>query len=136
MDDMTTNLFVYGTLMPGETNYRQIEDLVIDHKKGTIEGDLVDLGAFPSLLPGDGIVKGVMLQMDAQALKTTDNIEGYHPERRHSLYVRKEVSVRFEGGQEAVAWTYFFGSQESISDCPRLVIGESSGIPIFAWCSK
>ena len=51
MAEIVTNLFAYGTLMPGESNYRQIEDSVIDHKVGTIDGVLVDLGAFPALFP-------------------------------------------------------------------------------------
>ena len=133
MSEIVTNLFVYGTLMPGESNYRQIEDFVIDHKPGTIDGVLVDLGAYPALVPGGGHVRGVMLRMIGGALEITDRIEGYQPDREHCLYVREEVVVHFENGQEATAWTYFFADPNSMTDCPRLVVAESEGIPIFVW---
>ena len=133
MKERAQRLFVYGTLMPGCTNYRQIESFVNDYKPGVVEGILVDLGAYPALVPGEGIVKGVLLELTRRALKITDRIEGYHPDRDRCLYVREEVVVRFEGGQEAVAWTYLFANSAGITDCPRLVVGESGGIEIFAW---
>ena len=122
--------------MPGESNYRQIEDFVIDYKPGAIDGVLVDLGAYPALVPGEGIVKGFMLRVKQEALEITDRIEGYHADRDRCLYLREEVAVRFEGGQEAVAWTYLFANPSSIADCPPLVVGESDGMPIFAWRSE
>ena len=136
MSEIVTNLFVYGTLMPGESNYRQIEKFVMDHKPGTIDGVLVDLGAFPALLPGEGLVQGIMLRMNQEALEITDRIEGYHSDRDRCLYVREEVIVRFEDRQEASAWTYLFADSAIVVDCPRLVVGESSGFPVFAWCSQ
>ena len=133
MSEIATNLFAYGTLMPGASNYRQIEDFVIGHKPGTIDGVLVDLGAFPALVPGEGNVKGFMLRVKQETLEITDRIEGYHADRDRCLYVREEVVVRFENGQEATAWTYFFADPNSMTDCPRLVVAESEGIPIFVW---
>ena len=136
MSEMAINLFVYGTLIPGESNFRQIEDLVIEHQPGTIEGVLVDLGAYPGLLPGEGLVKGVMFRMNREALKITDRIEGYHPDRNGCLYLREEIVVRFEDGQEAVAWTYLFAGSASVVDRTRPVVGKSNGIPVFAWRSR
>ena len=133
MTEIVTSLFVYGTLMPGESNYRQVEDLVIDHKPGTIDGVLVDLGAFPALVPGEGVVKGIMLRMSQEALKITDRIEGYDPDRNRCLYVREEVVVQIEDGQDAVAWTYLFANSAGVTDCPQLIVGESDGVPVFAW---
>jgi len=133
MSDIATNLFVYGTLMPGESNYGQIENFVIDHKPGTIDGVLVDLGAYPALVPGEGFVKGIILRLDREALEITDRIEGYDPGRDRCLYVREEIVVRFEDGQEAVAWTYLFENSARRTDCPRLVVGEFNGIRLHAW---
>ena len=136
MNEKAQRLFVYGTLMPGGSNHDQIEDHVQVAKPGTVEGILVDLGAFPALVPGAGIVKGVLLEINPAALETADRIEGYHPDRDRCLYLREEVIVRFEDGQEAVAWTYLFANPSSIADCPRLVVGVSDGMPIFAWRSE
>ena len=133
MSEIVTNLFVYGTLMPGESNYSQIEDLVIDHKPGTIDGILVDLGAYPGLLPGRGIVQGVLVESEKATLDVTDRIEGYSPDRESCLYLRKEVVVRMGNRPDVVAWTYFFAKSETVADCPRLVVGEKSGVPVFAW---
>ena len=133
MTEIATNLFVYGTLMPGEPNYRQIENFVIDHKPGTIEGVLVDLGAYPGLLPGRGIVQGVLVESEKAALDVTDRIEGYSPDRDRCLYLRKEVVVRFENGPDMIAWVYFFAKSETVADCRRLVVGEKAGVPVFAW---
>jgi len=136
MSEITTNLFVYGTLMPGELNFRQIEKFVIDHKPGTIEGVLVDLGAYPALIAGEGLVKGVVLEVDADALEITDRIEGYYPTRDHCLYLRQKTAVQLETKEEVTAWTYLFAQPDEIAHSPRLVVGESNGKPIFAWKSE
>ncbi len=133
MAEIVTDLFVYGTLMPGESNYWQIEDFVVDHKPGTIDGVLVDLGAYPALVPGEGFVTGILLRMNQEALEITDRIEGYSPDRDHCLYVRKEVTVHIEGGEEVTAWTYFFANPDSIADHPRLVVDVIDGKPITEW---
>ena len=75
----------------------------------------------------------LMLRLDRDALDITDRIEGYDPGRDRCLYVREEVVVRFEDGQEAVAWTYLFANSVSGTDCPRLVVGELNGVPLYAW---
>ncbi len=133
MSEMVTNLFAYGTLMPGGSNHRQIEGFVIDYQPGTIDGVLVDLGAYPALVPGEGIVKGIMLQVKQEALEITDRIEGCHADRDRCLYMREEVVVRLKDGQEAVAWTYLFANSASVTDCPRLVVGELNAVPLHAW---
>lgn len=136
MPDVVINLFVYGTLMPDLPNFRQIEDLVIDYQPGTTDGVLVDLGAFPALVPGDGVVRGVVLDVDRRALEITDRIEGYHPDRDHCLYLRREVTVVLKTGESVPAWTYFFADPDRIADHPRLVVDETDGIATFAWESE
>ena len=133
MSEIATNVFVYGTLMPGESNYCQIEDFVIDYKPGTIDGVLGDLGAYPALIPGKGYVKGILLRMNREALEITDRIEGYHAGRDRCLYVRKKVVVRCQDRQEALAWTYFYADPDAVLDCLQLVVGELNGKPVFVW---
>ena len=128
-----TNLFVYGTLMPGETNYRQIEDFVIDHRPGTIDGILVDLGAFSALIPGTGIVRGVVLEIVPAALEITDRIEGSSPDRDHCLYLREEVTVCLVGGESVTAWTYVYANPDSVAEHPRLIVDIIDGKPVSAW---
>ncbi len=88
---------------------------------------------YPALIPGDGVVKGFLLRMKREGLKITDRIEGYHPSRDRCLYVREEVVVQFEAGEEAITWTYVFANPERVADYPRLVVGELNGVPLNAW---
>ena len=136
MSEKVINLFVYGTLMPGESNYRQIEDYVIDHKPGVIEGVLVDLGAFPALISGEGLVKGILLRLDRKALEITDRIEGYREDQKHCLYFREKIKVQADGDEREIeAWTYIFANPDGVADYPRLVVGELNGKQIQAWPS-
>jgi gamma-glutamylcyclotransferase (GGCT)/AIG2-like uncharacterized protein YtfP len=136
MTKVTTHLFVYGTLMPGESNHRQIQEWVHAVRPGTIEGILVNLGAFPALIPGEGIVRGVVLDVDEAALEITDRIEGYSPDRCHCLYIRKEVIVQLENGGELRAWTYEFADPAIIADKPPLVVDQVNGKTTFAWSDR
>ncbi len=131
--DQRFRLFVYGTLMPGEANHRLIELHVRSARPATIEGVLVDLGAFPALIPGDGIVEGVLLEMAVEAMEITDRLEGFHPGRDHSLYLRKEVIARLDDGQELQAWTYEYANPSTIAQRPRLVLDATLGKSVFAW---
>jgi gamma-glutamylcyclotransferase (GGCT)/AIG2-like uncharacterized protein YtfP len=121
-DDSTQHirLFVYGTLMPGHGNHRRIERFVLRARPGRITGILVDLGAFPALVPGDGLVEGVLLEIDPSALSITDQIEGYAPNRSDCLYVRKAGHVTLDDETQVTAWTYEFADPQRILDHPRL----------------
>ena len=91
----SVRLFVYGTLMPGRSNHWQISAHVREAQPGMITGMLVDLGAFPALVPGEGLVKGVVLDIHRSALTVSDRIEGYDPDQQQRcLYLRKAVAVQ------------------------------------------
>ena len=129
----TARLFVYGTLLPGYGNHRKIESHVRSARPGTIQGILVDLGAFPALLHGEGIVRGVVLEVDAEALSISDSIEGYHPDRSRSLYIREEVQVDLDDDSKITAWTYFFANPIQIEAEPRLQCAEIDDQPVYCW---
>ncbi len=133
MTDQVSQLFVYGTLMPGFANYGRIADHVRSARPGTIRGVLVDLGAFPALIHGEGRVEGVLLELDAVALRITDFIEGFHPDEGRSLYLREMIQVDLDEGETIDAWTYYFANPERIADRPRLIVGVVDGVPIYRW---
>lgn len=133
MSDEHIRLFVYGTLMPGKPNYRQLEHHVRHARPGMTSGFLVDLGAFPALVPGQGVVQGILLETDESALAITDRIEGVHADRDRSMYVRTEVVVEVGDGEVVTAWTYEWARPRRIIDHPRLVIGERGGVLVHAW---
>ena len=136
MPDAVVKLFVYGSLKPGFSNHAQIQRFVHDARAGRIRGILVDLGSFPALIPGDGLVEGVVLEIDQAALAITDRIEGYVPDRDRCLYIRKQVVVELDDGGQVAAWTYEFAEPQRISGHPRLVAREIGGIPLHAWPAR
>ena len=85
---------------------------------------------------GDGIVQGVVLDVDDEAIRITDVIEGYHPDQQNSLYVRERVQVELDDGNIVEAWTYSFGEPASIAGRPEIVIGHIEDTPVFAWQSR
>ena len=134
-DPQLFKLFVYGTLMPGESNYGLIERYVRSARPGCIEGVLLDLGAFPALIQGDGMVRGVVLELDTEAMAITDRLEGFHSGDDHSLYLRKEVMAQLDDGEQVAAWTYEFFDHGHLEDRPRLVVSQAEGRRIYGWRS-
>lgn len=128
-------LFVYGTLMPDGYNFNRIEEFVLGSRPGRIHGSLVDLGSFPALLSGDGVVEGVLLDVRPAALEITDRIEVFRQDKGSSLYIREFVTVVFADGTSTVAWTYLFADPNRIADRPRLVVAHENGTPVHAWRS-
>ncbi len=136
MPDRLESLFVYGTLLPGHGNHARISDHVRHARPGTIQGILVDLGAFPALVHGEGIVKGMLLDVDDEAIRITDYIEGCRPDQDDSLYAREKVAVDLGDGTTMMAWTYFFARPDRIKDQPKLAVSEVDGVPAFEWPSE
>jgi len=129
----TTRLFVYGTLKPGFANYVAITSLVRSSCLSRTQGILVDLGAFPAMVDGEGFVEGILLEVEPAAIEIADRIEGFHGERDCSLYVRREVECQLHGGSHVGAWTYFFAAPEKIGLHQRCLVSEEDGIPVFRW---
>lgn len=129
----TTRLFVYGTLKPGCTNYFRIEHVVQSSCPASTEGILIDLGAYPALVPGQGRVRGILLDLEVEALVITDRIEGYQRDSGHNLFIRTESIVRLEDGQEITAWIYEFANPERIADLPKPTVGCTDDITVYRW---
>jgi gamma-glutamylcyclotransferase (GGCT)/AIG2-like uncharacterized protein YtfP len=135
----TIRLFVYGTLMPGYYYHPRIAPHVRRWRRGWIDGVLVDVGWYPALVPGRGIVQGVLLEVDEAGLAVTDYIEAYRPGDHASEYIRKQVQVRLDEvgspgeGPTVSAWTYEFARPEHLADRPVLLAGQVAGQPVHAW---
>lgn len=105
-------VFVYGTLKPGEGNYqRYCAGKIIAAEKATTQGQLFALPmGYPAMTMGKDIVHGYLLSFaDVEVLKTLDELEDYQPDRQMSenLYNRQQVKIYhpqdlFLGW----AWTY------------------------------
>lgn len=76
------HLFVYGTLQPGERNYRVCEAYVVASQAAIVQGSLYHLPlGYPALtLEGDRSIRGVLLAFtDPNALVILDQFEQHDP---------------------------------------------------------
>lgn len=104
-------VFVYGTLKPGECNYqRYCVGRVIKTYPAITYGQLFALPmGYPGMTTGEGIVYGVVLGFnDPTLLLDLDQLEGYHAERPElSEYERQLINI-FNLEQEPLGtvWAY------------------------------
>lgn len=91
-------VFVYGTLKPGECNYlRYCEGKVVDACPAIALGQLFALPAgYPAMISGEGRVYGFLLCFaDSAILDDLDQLEDYHPGRSpaQNEYQRQEIEI-------------------------------------------
>ena len=100
---------VYGTLRKGEANFRRLRlgRSVRFIGPCAIQGRLYDLGAYPGLVAGDGLVRGELIECrNPLVLRRLDVFEGFDPgDRAGSLFVRRLVRL---AEPDADAWVYFY----------------------------
>lgn len=114
-------IFVYGTLKPGCSNYHFYEQFVIDSRKATIHADLYSLGQIPGIknLGSENIVKGYVIKTDNIGLQSFDALEG-HP----MLYLRTPV-ITIEGDN---VWVYVYNGE--VQDYARIEHGDFQEIMV------
>jgi gamma-glutamylcyclotransferase (GGCT)/AIG2-like uncharacterized protein YtfP len=107
------NVFVYGTLKPGEFNYpRYCEGKVLTYQDAIAYGQLYHLQArgYPAMMTGEGTVYGVLLTFrDTKPLSNLDYLEDYLPDRapEENEYQRQEIEI-FDLDFQSLgyAWAY------------------------------
>ncbi|MCD9024180.1 gamma-glutamylcyclotransferase family protein [Cohnella silvisoli] len=71
-------VFVYGSLLPGLTNYSVIEPYLLAAHPGRIRGRLVDYGPYPALLlDPNRYVRGMWMDIRITGMPTLDVLEGF-----------------------------------------------------------
>jgi gamma-glutamylcyclotransferase (GGCT)/AIG2-like uncharacterized protein YtfP len=90
---MTHALFIYGNLMPGLRLEAQMQGARF-MGAAQVPGRLVDVGRYPGLLPGDGLVSGEVYEVEDAHLARLDVVEDMVPgDRAASQYWREDVTV-------------------------------------------
>ncbi|MBS0001876.1 MAG: gamma-glutamylcyclotransferase [Thioalkalivibrio sp.] len=101
-----SRLFVYGTLLRGLSRAQVLRGARF-LGPALVEGRLFDLGRYPGLRPGRGLVVGELWEVDTATLERIDRIEGFDPrDRTGSLYQRVKTPVRSLSGTPFSAATY------------------------------
>jgi gamma-glutamylcyclotransferase (GGCT)/AIG2-like uncharacterized protein YtfP len=113
-------LFVYGTLHPDRApaEVRAITREFVLLGTGTVQGRLLDLGAFPGLvldsLPGQ-TVSGHVFLFPPAALTGLDAYEGFLPDQpAYSLFFRRTIAVTRESGFQETHWVYVYGGHRRL----------------------
>lgn len=100
-------LFVYGTLRPALARGEPAELIRgLRHcGSATVSGLLYDLGDYPALVPGEGLVRGDLLEITSAeqlaALDAYEECDGPRP-----LYRRELLPAVRADGEETLAWVY------------------------------
>ena len=106
--------FAYGTLRRGFCRHQFLNAPHAQFpSRGTVCGELHDLGAYPGAVPSDqsqSLVTGEVYRLPnpARALQVLDSVEGIvqgSPE--HNLYRRELASVTLENGTKVGTWIYW-----------------------------
>ncbi|MFK7925284.1 MAG: gamma-glutamylcyclotransferase [Bacteroidia bacterium] len=120
ISDTSNYLFFYGSLKQAYPTQDQlgIRTAIRFVSEVQTQGDLYDLGAYPAMVHGDGIVYGELYELaDEQALPILDEYEGFDPDApASSLYVRELLACG-----ERLAWVYIFQGDLLLEE--RLVTG-------------
>lgn len=109
MVDDPALLFVYGTLRPTLARGEPARLVAgLPHRgTATVKGLLYDLGMYPAMVPGTGIVRGDLLEIGSiEQLAAFDAYEecgGLKP-----LYVRERLPAVQPDGGEVMAWVYLY----------------------------
>lgn len=115
-------LFVYGTLRRGQPLHAHLGAAEF-LGRGTVPGRLLDLGAYPGLIPasdalalpgvtpepagGERVHGELYRSEDADLLARLDELEDHRPtDPGQGLFLRCRLGVRLEDGRELEAWGY------------------------------
>ncbi|QAY66644.1 gamma-glutamylcyclotransferase family protein [Paenibacillus protaetiae] len=113
-------VFLYGTLLPGQSNHHIVKPHVIEAEIGAIEGRLVDFGGYPAVVR-DGtttLVKGQWIKVGRAGLAAMDKLEEFYGYEESNDYLR--VWVRDAVRKHIGGWVYIW---ESDRGCPTIRTG-------------
>jgi gamma-glutamylcyclotransferase (GGCT)/AIG2-like uncharacterized protein YtfP len=112
-ESSTLDVFVYGTLKPGEANFpNYCQSKVIAQTPAYTWGELYALPVgYPAMTEGNNKVQGMLLSFrDRQILQNLDELEGYQSQRAGNLneYYRASVVVYSLSDRPIQhAWAYY-----------------------------
>jgi gamma-glutamylcyclotransferase (GGCT)/AIG2-like uncharacterized protein YtfP len=112
-------IFVYGTLKPGESNFDRHCQNVIQIQEAIVHGTLYDFPAlgYPAMTPGDSSVYGFLLSFtEPKILIALDELEDYSADRplEQNEYYRQKIQT-FSLSHQSLgdAWVYLMEPEKA-----------------------
>lgn len=112
--DLSTIIFVYGTLLAGESNHGLLANAEFLGADRLANAQLYNLGEYPMMLPGEGMVTGEVYRVTVDTLTKLDILEE-HPE----IYFRGQIILE-SGRSSQVYW----GRSQHTVNCPGIACGD------------
>ena len=102
----TDLLFIYGTLLPGLRLAHEMEGAVL-MGAAKVRGHLYDIGYYPGLTKGDGLVEGEIYRVTPEHLQRLDRVEEVVlSDQLASLYWRERIEVVSGPFAHHLVWVY------------------------------
>ncbi|CAG7614948.1 hypothetical protein PAESOLCIP111_01764 [Paenibacillus solanacearum] len=112
-------VFVYGTLLEGESNHHVVASYTLSSRPGVVYGKLYDCGDYPAIVLagyGDGdLVEGWWLIVTEEGLARMDALEEYYGPGMPNDYER--IWVRDARREEREGWIYAWADSRG---CPAI----------------
>ena len=107
LNEYYVKLFVYGTLMKGESNHLWLDNALFLGDDERENAQLFDLGAYPMMLSGKGIVRGELYHVPLKTVLLLDELEG-HPNYFHRdwLMLKSGTEALVYQGKKEIALEY------------------------------
>ncbi|WP_458413792.1 gamma-glutamylcyclotransferase family protein [Schinkia sp. CFF1] len=114
-------VFVYGTLLVGESNHHVAKPYLLHVEEGTIKGFLYSLGPYPAIVLDDnGVdIKGEWLTVNQLGLERMDWLEDYQENGQNNDYERVWVKDSYT---ENEGFVYVY-SLEKVKGLKRIESG-------------
>ncbi len=101
-------VFVYGTLMNGETNHHYLQNSTPLGKATMKDYEMYDVGWYPAITPGNNLIIGELYQVPIDDMLTIDMLEG-----EGSLYIKKCETITDAKGKTTFALVYIYNRDTS-----------------------
>lgn len=121
------NVFVYGTLLPGESRWHALSPYVVgDPEPAQVNGVLFTMGSYPALVlehpdipsaPVRGVVCSIRPGSEELVIRILDRIEGFTPGGRHNLYERVELPVTLDNYSGQALSSFYVAGTDIAHSC-------------------
>jgi gamma-glutamylcyclotransferase (GGCT)/AIG2-like uncharacterized protein YtfP len=109
-------VFVYGTLLSGESNHHIVSPYLLSAKPGSVYGRLYNVGSYPALVianENNKLIAGEWLEVNEEGLLAMDKLEAYKGPGEDNEYERVWIG---DSVMEQEGWVYVWLDAGGLSE--------------------